>query len=320
MSRMARVSPCLRGEVFSHMPEIVALVGPTGSGKTSAVARAGRALGRRDRQLRFAAGLSRARHRQRQADGGGARGARRTTCSTSSSPIERFDCGARTRRWRARRSTTIGGRGRRVVVVGGTGLYLKALRFGLFAGPPARRGAARAAGRRGAARRRERCTRVWRAPIRPPAARSARRAIACASCAPSKCSSSPAVRSAPGRPSTASSAARCRCASSALDGCRARRSTRASTRAARRWWRPACSTRFARLWAARLRAGAARAAQHRLPRDRRAPARRARPRDGARRHAARDAPVRQAAAHLVSRRRDGAVELAMPSDSSRRHG
>jgi tRNA dimethylallyltransferase len=31
----------------------------------------------------------------------------------------------------------IGGRGKRVVVVGGTGLYLRALRFGLFAGPPA---------------------------------------------------------------------------------------------------------------------------------------------------------------------------------------
>ena len=50
-------------------------------------------------------------------------------------PDEPFDC-ARYRALARAAIADIGGRGKRVLLVGGTGLYLKALRYGLFAGPP----------------------------------------------------------------------------------------------------------------------------------------------------------------------------------------
>lgn len=49
-------------------------------------------------------------------------------------PDEPFDC-ARYRQLARRAIADIQGRGRRVMLVGGTGLYLKVLRYGLFAGP-----------------------------------------------------------------------------------------------------------------------------------------------------------------------------------------
>ena len=51
-------------------------------------------------------------------------------------PDQRFDAAAYAALARATLEA-IAVRGRRAIVVGGTGLYLKALRFGLFAGPPA---------------------------------------------------------------------------------------------------------------------------------------------------------------------------------------
>ena len=59
----------------------------------------------RDRQLRFAAGISQARHRHGEADGGGASAGAPHHLFDVVDPDQPFDCGGATRRWRAPRST-----------------------------------------------------------------------------------------------------------------------------------------------------------------------------------------------------------------------
>ena len=102
-------------------------------------------------------------------------------------PDQPFDC-ARYRELARAAIADIRARGKRVVLVGGTGLYLKVLRYGLFAGAAARRGAARAA----CGARRRRARRAARTP--PPAStqpppRACTRTTACGSSAPSRCAS-----------------------------------------------------------------------------------------------------------------------------------
>lgn len=115
--------------------DIVAIVGPTGSGKTSVAL-----------ELAEAGGAEIVNCDSRQIFRGLDIGSAKPTAAERArvphhlfdvvNPDESFDAA----RYAAAARAAIAGitaRGRRVVVVGGTGLYLRALRFGLFAGPPA---------------------------------------------------------------------------------------------------------------------------------------------------------------------------------------
>ena len=115
--------------------DIIALVGPTGSGKT-----------RLSLELAAAWGAEIVNCDSRQVYRGLDIGsAKPTAAERSAQPHHLFDVVDPDQSFDAARYAAmaraaveaIAGRGRRVVVVGGTGLYLKALRFGLFAGPPA---------------------------------------------------------------------------------------------------------------------------------------------------------------------------------------
>ena len=117
------------------MDMIIALVGPTGSGKTAAsVALAGEG----DAEIVNCD----SRQIYRGLDIGSAKP---TAAERAGVPHHLFDVVDPDQSYDAARYAAaarsaiaeITGRGRRVVVVGGTGLYLRALRFGLFAGPPA---------------------------------------------------------------------------------------------------------------------------------------------------------------------------------------
>ena len=122
-------------------PPIVAIVGPTGTGKT------GLAL---DVAERIGAEIVNADSRQvyRHLDIGSAKPTPAERARVPHhlfdvvDPDEQFDC-ARYRELALAAVDEIRGRGRAVLVVGGTGLYIKALRYGLFPGPP-RDGALRA--------------------------------------------------------------------------------------------------------------------------------------------------------------------------------
>jgi tRNA dimethylallyltransferase len=116
-------------------PEIIALVGPTGSGKT-----------RLSLELAAAWGAEIVNCDSRQVFRGLDIGsAKPTAAERAAQPHHLFDVVDPDEAYDAARYAAaaraviaeITGRGRRVVVVGGTGLYLRALRFGLFAGPPA---------------------------------------------------------------------------------------------------------------------------------------------------------------------------------------
>ncbi len=133
-----------------------ALVGPTASGKSAvalAVARAARR--RRDRLGRLDAGVPGHGHRHGQADGGRAGRGPPPPASTSSTPPR----SSRSSQFQPRPATTrwpsIAARGRRALLVGGTGLYLRAVvdDLELPGRYPAVRGRAR-----GRARHRRRCT------------------------------------------------------------------------------------------------------------------------------------------------------------------
>jgi len=115
--------------------EIIALVGPTGSGKTSV------SLSLAERW-----GAEIVNCDSRQVYRGLDIGTAKPTAAEQGraphhlfdvvDPDQRFDAAAYAALARAAIDAAAG-RGRRVIVVGGTGLYLKALRFGLFDGPPA---------------------------------------------------------------------------------------------------------------------------------------------------------------------------------------
>ena len=114
-------------------PRVLALVGPTGAGKTAL----GIALAER-----FEAEIVNADSRQvyRRLDIGSAkptpaqRARVRHHVLDVAEPDEQFDC-ARYRTLALAAIADIVGRGRRVLVVGGTGLYVKVLLRGVFAGP-----------------------------------------------------------------------------------------------------------------------------------------------------------------------------------------
>lgn len=118
---------------MSHTPRLLALVGPTGAGKTE--------LGIALAQC-FGAEVINADSRQvyRRLNIGSAKPTPEQ-CATVPhhlidvvEPDERFDC-ARFRELAVAAIADITRRGKRVLVVGGTGLYVKVLRGGLFAGP-----------------------------------------------------------------------------------------------------------------------------------------------------------------------------------------
>jgi tRNA dimethylallyltransferase len=112
---------------------IIALVGPTASGKTEIAIEAAR---------RFGAEIVGADSRQvyRGLDIGSAKPTAAERAAVPHhlldvvAPDEAFDC-ARYRELARAAIDDIEARGRRALVVGGTGLYLKVLRYGLFAGP-----------------------------------------------------------------------------------------------------------------------------------------------------------------------------------------
>jgi tRNA dimethylallyltransferase len=115
---------------------VVAILGPTASGKSALALELGRATGRRDPVLRFHAGLSRHGHRHGQ---GHARRARGGTASPSRlvSPGEQFHAAA----WAEAAQALIRDaeqRERLPIIVGGTGLYYRALGARVVRGPTAR--------------------------------------------------------------------------------------------------------------------------------------------------------------------------------------
>lgn len=113
---------------------LVALVGPTGAGKTALALEWARQMGAEIVNLD-------SRQVYRGLDIGSAKPTRAERDLVPHhlfdvvEPDEPFDC-VRYRELALRAIEDIRGRGRRVLLVGGTGLYLKVLRHGIFAGPP----------------------------------------------------------------------------------------------------------------------------------------------------------------------------------------
>lgn len=116
------------------MPPAIALVGATATGKTEIAIEVARRLG---------AEIIGADSRQvyRRLDIGSAKPTREQRAAVPHhlvdvvDPDEHFDC-ALFRELALAAARDIEARGRRVLVVGGTGLYVKVLRGGIFAGPP----------------------------------------------------------------------------------------------------------------------------------------------------------------------------------------
>ena len=105
----------------------LALVGPTASGKSTLAVAVARTLGDVEIVSLDSMQVYRdARRRDRQARRGDAGRRRRTTCSTSPTRTRNGRSLGR-RRWRARPSPTSSARGRRALLVGGTGLYVQAV-------------------------------------------------------------------------------------------------------------------------------------------------------------------------------------------------
>jgi tRNA dimethylallyltransferase len=129
------LSSALNSEGTDPVPsDIVAVVGPTGTGKT------GLAI---ELALRLGAEIVNCDSRQvyRGLDIGSAKPDATQRAAVPHhlfdvvDPDQEFDC-ARYRDLARAATAAIRARGRRVVLVGGTGLYLKVLRYGLFPGPP----------------------------------------------------------------------------------------------------------------------------------------------------------------------------------------
>ena len=123
---------------------VLAVLGPTASGKSALGLALAERHRRRDHQLRFDRGLSRLRHRHRQ----GARSTERRGIPHHlidiADPTEVYTA-AQFARDAARAIRDIHARGKLPILVGGTGFYYRALTRGLFPGPGGRRGAAGAA-------------------------------------------------------------------------------------------------------------------------------------------------------------------------------
>ena len=116
-------------------PRLIAIVGPTASGKSALALRLARERGGGDRLLRQPAGVPRPRHRQRQADRRRSARAVPHHLIDVVDPDQDFSAADYARLARAARRGHRGARARCPIVAGGTGLYLRALLHGLFEGP-----------------------------------------------------------------------------------------------------------------------------------------------------------------------------------------
>ena len=170
---------------------VLAVLGPTASGKSALGLALAERVRRRNHQLRLDGRLPRLRHRHRQ-------GVRRRTARHSASPHRHRRSDGRLHRGAVcagRRAAIrdMHARGRLPILVGGTGFYYRALTRGLFPGPGGRRavrarlnrlpiGVASSACTDGCARRSAR---------RP---RASCRAIGCVSCGRSRSTSRPGGR------------------------------------------------------------------------------------------------------------------------------
>ena len=105
---------------------LVAVVGPTATGKSELARRAGRAARRRGGQRRLDAALPRHGHRHREARRRPSAAVSRTTCSTSGTVTERASVAEYQRLARAAVDDVLA-RGRLPVLVGGSGLYVRAV-------------------------------------------------------------------------------------------------------------------------------------------------------------------------------------------------
>ena len=140
--------------------------GPTASGKSAVGVELARRIGRGNRLDGLDGAVPRHGHRHGQAHGRGAPAVPHHLIDVLD-PWEEFSL-ARYVELAGRAAAEIAGRGRQVLFVGGTPLYLKALLAGHLPRTAGRLGAAPPAGRRGpAARRRTGCTGGWPRSIRP---------------------------------------------------------------------------------------------------------------------------------------------------------
>ena len=116
-------------------PLLVVILGPTASGKSALAVTLAQRFRRRDRQLRFGRRLSSLRDRNGEAVAGSSARWSPHHLLDVAEPDEAFTAGEYSRQARAAIRRASDSAARLPIVVGGTGLYLRALLEGLFPGP-----------------------------------------------------------------------------------------------------------------------------------------------------------------------------------------
>ena len=125
----------MRQSPTARIGAIILIAGPTASGKSALALGAGREARRRHRQCRLDAGLCATCASSRR----GRRRTRRRACRTASTAMSTRRTTIRSGRWCVDAGSALADaarRGRVAILVGGTGLYFKALTQGLAAVPP----------------------------------------------------------------------------------------------------------------------------------------------------------------------------------------